>query len=147
MHLSVSCLWRRNRPFCDASCYETISKSRDYSRGAFYFNFVDSSSCDLQRGHGEIHSTRLNSGKRAPPRVKYSLEVDNLRYSIPNTLIVALKKTFTTALGLVQRSALDTGLSSHGGCLGAVRNQRPLWGVWRAGTNSVTEIHSYELGD
>lgn len=59
VHSSISCLWRRNRPFCDASCYETISKSWDNRRGAFYFKFVDSSSCDLQRDHGEIHTAKV----------------------------------------------------------------------------------------
>ncbi len=59
----------------------------------------------------------------------------------PNTLIVSSKKPSHHSLQWIRGISSTLGCRDHGGCLGAVRNQRPLWGVWRAGANSVTEIH------
>ena len=76
-------------------------------------------------------SPRLKSGRRAPQRVKHSFKMYNLQYSVPNTLIVALKKTFTTALELDQRSALDAGLSRS-------------WRLPRRGTQPETALGGLE---
>ena len=59
----------------------------------------------------------------------------------PKILIVTFKEPSHHSLQWIKGITSTLGCRDHGGCLGAVCSQRPLWGVWRAGANSVTEIH------